>query len=26
VDIDDCILRDGDLITMGLVNLEFREG
>ena len=25
-DIDDCNLRDGDLITMGLVNLEFREG
>ena len=25
VDIDDCILRDGDLITLGLINLEFRE-
>ncbi len=25
VDIDECILRDGDLITLGLVNLEFRE-
>ena len=25
VDIDECILRDGDLITVGLVNLEFRE-
>lgn len=26
VSIDECILRDGDLVTMGLVNLEFREG
>ncbi len=26
VDIDECILRNGDLITVGLVNLEFREG
>lgn len=25
VDVDECILRDGDLITVGLVNLEFRE-
>lgn len=25
VDIDTCILRDGDLITLGLLNLEFRE-
>lgn len=25
VDVQDCILRDGDLITLGLVNLEFRE-
>ncbi|WP_455138962.1 FhaA domain-containing protein [Thermophilibacter sp.] len=25
VDVRDCILRDGDLITLGLVNLEFRE-
>lgn len=25
VDIDDCALRDGDLITLGLTNLEFRE-
>lgn len=25
VDIDSCILRDGDLITVGLLNLEFRE-
>ena len=25
IDIDECILRDGDLITIGLVNLEFRE-
>jgi hypothetical protein len=24
VDIDECVLRDGDLITLGLVNLEFR--
>jgi len=24
VDIDQCFLRDGDLITLGLVNLEFR--
>jgi hypothetical protein len=26
VDIDNCILRSGDLITIGLMNLEFREG
>lgn len=26
VDIDECALRDGDLITIGLMNLEFREG
>lgn len=26
VDIDQCVLRDGDLITLGLTNLEFREG
>ena len=26
VDIDECALRDGDLITVGLMNLEFREG
>lgn len=25
VDIDSCILHDGDLITIGLLNLEFRE-
>ncbi|MGI6230631.1 MAG: FhaA domain-containing protein [Tractidigestivibacter sp.] len=25
IDVDECILRDGDLITVGLVNLEFRE-
>ena len=25
VDIDTCVLRDGDLITLGLLNLEFRE-
>lgn len=25
VDIDSCVLRDGDLITVGLLNLEFRE-
>ncbi|RVU96654.1 DUF2662 domain-containing protein [Coriobacteriales bacterium OH1046] len=25
VDVDECILRDGDLITVGLTNLEFRE-
>lgn len=25
VDIDECVLRDGDTITLGLVNLEFRE-
>ena len=25
VDIDECGLRDGDLITLGLTNLEFRE-
>lgn len=25
IDVDECVLRDGDLITMGLVNLEFRE-
>ena len=25
VDVNDCVLRDGDLITVGLVNLEFRE-
>ncbi len=25
VDIDECVLRSGDLITVGLVNLEFRE-
>ena len=24
VDVDECVLRDGDLITIGLVNLEFR--
>lgn len=24
-DIDTCVLRDGDLITLGLTNLEFRE-
>lgn len=26
VDVDQCALRDGDLITLGLTNLEFREG
>lgn len=25
VDVDSCVLRDGDLITLGLLNLEFRE-
>ena len=25
VDVDECSLRDGDLITLGLTNLEFRE-
>ena len=25
VDVDTCILRDGDLLTLGLLNLEFRE-
>ena len=25
-DVDSCILHDGDLITVGLMNLEFREG
>lgn len=25
VDVDECILRDGDLLTLGLINLEFRE-
>ena len=25
VDVRDCVLRDGDLITLGLMNLEFRE-
>ncbi len=25
VDVDECALRDGDLLTLGLVNLEFRE-
>ena len=25
VDVDECVLRDGDLLTLGLVNLEFRE-
>ena len=25
VDVDECILKDGDLLTIGLVNLEFRE-
>ena len=25
VDVDECILKDGDLITVGLMNLEFRE-
>ncbi len=24
VDVTDCVLRDGDLVTLGLVNLEFR--
>lgn len=24
-DVDECVLRDGDLITLGLINLEFRE-
>ena len=26
VDIERCVLHDGDLITLGLTNLEFREG
>ena len=25
VDVDTCVLRDGDLLTLGLLNLEFRE-
>lgn len=25
VDVESCVLRDGDLITLGLLNLEFRE-
>ena len=25
VDVDECILKDGDLLTVGLMNLEFRE-
>ncbi|MGO4861914.1 FHA domain-containing protein, partial [Atopobiaceae bacterium Sow4_H2] len=25
VDVDECILRTGDLVTLGLTNLEFRE-
>lgn len=25
VDIDTCVLRDGDLLTLGLLNLEFKE-
>lgn len=25
IDVNECVLRDGDLITVGLVNLEFRE-
>ncbi|MBM6774415.1 FhaA domain-containing protein [Olsenella profusa] len=25
VDVNECVLRDGDLITVGLMNLEFRE-
>lgn len=25
VDVETCVLRDGDLITLGLLNLEFRE-
>lgn len=25
VDVDSCVLRDGDLLTLGLLNLEFRE-
>ena len=25
VDVNECILRDGDLVTVGLTNLEFRE-
>lgn len=25
VEVRECILRDGDLVTMGLINLEFRE-
>ncbi len=26
VDVDECTLHDGDVITLGLTNLEFREG
>jgi hypothetical protein len=26
VDVDECVLHDGDLLTLGLTNLEFREG
>jgi hypothetical protein len=25
IDVDSCVLRDGDLITVGLMNLEFRR-
>lgn len=25
MDVDSCVLRDGDIITLGLLNLEFRE-
>lgn len=25
IDVDECVLRDGDLLTMGLLTLEFRE-
>ena len=25
VDVSDCVLRDGDMVTLGLINLEFRE-
>ena len=25
IDVDSCVLRDGDVVTLGLLNLEFRE-
>ena len=26
IDVDQCSLRDGDVITVGLINLSFKEG